>query len=1108
MRNSVGLAGKGWRGWSLSVVALALASQACTPGVAERSGELPFVGDVFKDSASDENPVTAAASVTTAVVIRGEGFVPRLGRLGADVPTEVPMEADWIAGDGRVVALAAVRRVDDRTLHARLAAPELGLALTEWVDGRVRVRIAEGIESELGGGLRLSGSEAPIIETAEVERGQLSHASRTSDTQRAVWAVCDSVALPTTTPESLRVSLAGLRLRGGNRAELRTPGSGVTAGAMTATAVTSTAAADETTAAAVFAAGLPVGTIDLRWTNPDGQRNTLPGAVETAWVAVPCPDPLHVASIDPGAAVTAPETIYAFDGPIRVTFDAAIRTASLTDPNWVARFLQVTRSDGTVLTAAVSAVASEAVEINFRDPAALPGARYADGETYTVRLLAGRDGWERADASELSGWLAEDVAEAFQVFLVNVPPQLDSVVPRFAYRGDPTRLDILGDRFEPVPAIGVVGPGGAYTALKYPLWLTTTAISGVLAADLARPVGYYSLLVTNPLGGTMQLSQAVFVTDTPVPRIHAISPEAVESGLAFTMSLTGADFPQGFTVAAVRATTGGGLEWYPATGTAWTSDSAVSATFPAFGTIGSWVIRLFGPEIPGTAGLKLYTDYAALVVYSPSGNTGTFVQSPLSLTVPRMQAGAAAGRDSLGNRYLYVVGGRSSVTESALASVEVFTVDVFGRLSAATTLPARQGYLQAPRHSHGIFSDGAFVFAAGGVTDDTGWPNAAGGATASIERARVLDPVDAPEVAAVEAGSLAGTLAAGFWSVRVATVRGPAHPDNPGGETLASASAGLYLPTQGSIDVSWQEVPGAVSYRVYRTPAVDTPPGKERLVAAGLAAGAVCSAGLCRFIDTGLTAGSDAPLPPGALGVWHAAPITLGVARANFATAKAVAGVQGFVYFVGGENGGGVLSSYGYAALDGAGAMLDDGGSAVTLATMYEQNAETTPYAVAGAGIAVASSANTPLAGGDHWLVTGGGRLPAGTITRRINRMRVDADGSLTDFCSNTQGQSVVGCANLGNVGPQAPEAREAPQYFIIGDYLAQIAGHTGTAATNANGRNPLSASLNIGNVGANPSLTTPRAFFGHVRLNGINYFFGGTADGTTALSSIEQVER
>ena len=677
-----------------------------------------------------------------------------------------------------------------------------------------------------------------------------------------------------------------------------------------------------------------------------------------------------------------------------------------------------------------------------------------------------------------------------------VTPVIAEVSPTFLYRGEDTQITLTGDDFEPGAEVSIRDPEETWRELSFPVWVATTELTAVVAADETMPAGFYDIRVTNPSEGTATEPELLFVSDEPVPQIDSISPDAIQASTDVEVTLTGSNFPEGFSVVAIDAD---GTE-IEGTDPQFISGNEVSAWFN-IEQDGPYIVRLLAPE--NEQGVTLHTDFSNLVVFQESGNTDEFTLSALHMKEPRMQHEVVSARGALGNRFLYVLGGRNDTEAEPLASVEVAQVDRFGELVDLQLLPERQGSMKEARHSFASFNHGEFIYAAGGVSDNSGWAGLPETLTNSIERARVLDPTERPELSDLQQESN-GSLESGFWSYRVAAVRPDDFESNPGGETLAAPPAGILLGTTGGVSLTWTPAEGDVeAYRIYRTPEAGTPTGNEVLVTTETAA-SLCGTQTCSYQDTGDEPMDDRPLPQGALGVWHETD-TLAAPRSNVPTAIAAAGDNRFVYLTGGEDADGVRCDYAYAEL------LDDGEvDEFVDETLYEDNDETTERCTTGPGLAVATADNTPLTGTDEWLMIGTGDENAeGNQTTKITRARVLAGGSLTDFCTNAQGEQLI-CNDLGMVGPQAPREREAPQYVLVGDWLLEIGGLAGTEPTEANRRYPLDASLNIGNSGENPELFLPRAFFAHTRFNGINYFFGGVTDtsGDPPFEATDTIER
>jgi hypothetical protein len=170
--------------------------------------------------------------------------------------------------------------------------------------------------------------------------------------------------------------------------------------------------------------------------------------------------------------------------------------------------------------------------------------------------------------------------------------------------------------------------------------------------------------------------------------------------------------------------------------------------------------------------------------------------------------------------------------------------------------------LNKPRTLAGAASLGRYLYVVGG--------NDGGGPVATAERAMVLDPQQAPTVNDVDIVPGGGMgLGGGTWFYRVAAVMANDDADNPGGETLPSDVASLELPDlpqKLQVTLTWSAVPGAVGYRVYRTPTPNLVAGQEQLVTT------VMGANTLTYTDTGATTTPETPLPQGSTGTWRVLP--------------------------------------------------------------------------------------------------------------------------------------------------------------------------------------------------------------------------------------------
>lgn len=1071
-------------------------------GRTEREGPPPAVSRVQKCDLNDENPTIVAVSESTELCIEGESFRPTpLSLLTGGYFTS--LKVFFQPHTGEIFYLTQVRRLSNTELRATFPKNGFGFATPGWMDGLIYVSEELSGRGPSQGSLRISAYLPPKIAAGgiAIQGGNSMQSSATT----GVFVNCLTAPPWETTPLPITVTIQGENLLPDAKVELRVAAGSIT-GPMSFTAST-VSWSSSTQITARFDPGVPLNppgsvtpiSFDLRVTHPDGQKHTLLNAFSLRFIQVACPPPLHVVQVTPGGPPGNPGTMADLNSPLTARFDHEIRTTPNLSLENISNFIRILRDDGALVSLlGVTPIAPDTVSIVAQDQSATT-TRWLAGRTYTVHLLPGRGGWERSDATELSGWLT---AESIWEFRAGVlPPQVNAVSPPFLYCQDKALVYIYGSNLQPVPQLTLVSPQGNTLALKYPLFITFTEARGYFLGErsLCSDTGFYNLVVTNPDGGTILFSQALFVTDTPVPMIRAIAPEAVPKNTTFQLTISGANFPPSATVAAVaKDLTTGILTYYPSSSTTVVSPSEITADFLGL-PAQNYIIRLFSNT---TTAVTIYADFSDLVVYDPSGNIPQPVLFSETLRRPRMNLATALAADDLGNPYLYIVGGREGIGSSPLRDIEVFSVGLFGELSQHFSLPQRQGQLETPRHSFAMASLGPYLYAIGGVTDNTGWSSPLTppvNATFTIEWARVLDPRRVPEISAISAGS-GGTLSAGFYSYRVSALEPASDPNNPHGETLPSPSVGVRVSAQGSVTLEFSSLPGATGYVIYRNPGPDQAAGKERYLTTVLAS-SICSGGRCTFIDTGsipVDPGGNEPLPPGALSKWQTLPLTMDVARAEFSLVQYAVSGTPFVLLVGGENASGVLGTYSLFSLSPADGAL----SWVTTESFLEDSSTGNTSPVAGAGITLATSQNASnVPSGEIWVLLSSGRTSSANLTpdSRLTQAKVVTDpslgtpGTLKDFCTLQPGGSTANCPGRRLNVPQ----REGGANLLVGNILHHVGGWDGTNTLDtiedceiAKDTSPPLKFINCNNNGT--GLREHRAFYGYVRTHGFNYIIGG----------------
>jgi len=473
-------------------------------------------------------------------------------------------------------------------------------------------------------------------------------------------------------------------------------------------------------------------------------------------------------------------------------------------------------------------------------------------------------------------------------FEVRAPPIIDvcnTVDPAFGWVNGRTTIEICannanGHGLQAVPQAFLLVPDGLggvkeVALIRQAMLSADTTAGGYTHASVMTAVvpsateargagiavgGPYSIKVVNPDGSTGTIANAFEVLPDPPPTIVSVTPEQGTTQSSTTLTITGTNFKDPGTIARImllRADQASGATCPSATcficGTpsVLTATSKVACAAPSTTmAAGGYVVRYEHTDDGA------FADFAAFTVTNPSANiSGTSLAAMPVLGQARFGHAAALGRDDLGTRFAYAIGGLADTAgATALDSVEVASISRFGALGQWTAIRSR---LPAPRSGAVAFVRGRYVFVLGGR-------DAAGAPVATGWRARILGADTAPAIdPPTLATDAASTLAAGTYIYRVAAVLG-AGGDSPGGETLTSDPESIVVSQGKSVHLTWQALAGAVSYRIYRTAPPPTPAysGTERLLATGVLTASFDDNGSAP-LDT-----TTAPLPAGALGAW------------------------------------------------------------------------------------------------------------------------------------------------------------------------------------------------------------------------------------------------
>ncbi|QDG54379.1 hypothetical protein FIV42_27635 [Persicimonas caeni] len=481
--------------------------------------------------------------------------------------------------------------------------------------------------------------------------------------------------------------------------------------------------------------------------------------------------------------------------------------------------------------------------------------------------------------------------------------QIASIDPTFGWQNSPTSVTITADenaptanQFKAVPRVylnpATSTSGATATELRAATFNSATELSGIVPPGL--DVGEYDIIVVNPDGTVGILTDpnntpgegAFEVLLEAPPVIDSVNPGTWPDNEISSGAIRGENFRLDETTNSEPIT----VECVGPTGTSFTIDPlAIDVDWT---TYNASTAQEQSTTIPFTVDLNNATvEKGAVCVATVTNTDDTFAEfAPVAISWPAsawrlgpFQAGpdmltarrtpvANTGQPSREQRFLYAIGGDDGTADNAFDTVEFARLDRLGNPLAFETMPRHSLPAGGLTLTKSVRIDD-FIYVVGGYK---GTGATTTGATGEVLRAKVLDPLNVPDISDVDFEVDAGNgLTEGTYYYRVAAVLNdtPAQGEplyNPGGETLASEPLPLAVPAPVSGDlvptITWDAFPDATSYRIYRSPSPNTPFGQEVLI------GEVTDNGSSTYSlrDPNLAqVNADNPLPIGSLGEWH-----------------------------------------------------------------------------------------------------------------------------------------------------------------------------------------------------------------------------------------------
>ncbi len=834
---------------------------------------------------------------------------------------------------------------------------------------------------------------------------------------------------------------------------IQTPG--VTLGRVDAGTVTYSSATQVT---GTFGDGTPVFTpgwqYDLTLTNPDGCNATLPSAV----TVVPGP------------------TLFFVDPPVVYNGITTQVTVYTTSVSGAATDLTVTLTNRA--TGAKTTLANPRIDTAHPKRILVNVPKNQAKGLYDVTVL---------DLTGCPATLSQglNVVDAATVALTGMTPS-------FGWQNGTTAVKISA-------ASGLVATPRAYlsphtattattaTALSSVAFTDSTLVTAIVPQGVDPASNPYDLIVVNP-DATVGVLQSVYRSQANVPPvITGITPQSIEVPGPAPVTISGQNFrgttatsnPPAVVFSCTNANTGATQNFTLTAASATATSITVTTTPlaalspPSLCTITVTNNAAVDPDQP-------FATFQALAISQSSGNLSTPGKAGANLPAPRRGLSLVSNGPTSALRFLYALGGDTGT--AATATDTVFTVSADER-GTGTAWFTQRNHLTAKRTLGAAATLGRYIYVLGG-NDGTG-------PVKTVERALVLDPLQAPGIVDVDIFPGVGGLglSGGIWTYRVAALMDPNDPDNPGGETLPSDVQVLQLPnfTTGlEVKLTWSQVAGAVGYVIYRSSSANQVGGTLEYLAQ------VTGGTTLTFTDTGNLTNflKPPPLVQGSTGVWKRLPdLTVNRESPGAAIAQDPSSASTWYLYATFGKDAAALSSYEHLPL--------------TVGSNGEQTFPTTgtTWTSAAGGVSARSQHSTHtvthanasrVAAGDTWLYIGGGTANGASSINSLEVGKVTAGGALT---------SPTASAGFGAAGPTIKSfghgsASAANFLFAFGDETA--------AKTIVSGQiDPTPpAVVNINNNGS--SLATGRYLPGSALEGALIYLAGGSnsgkANATTAV--------
>ncbi|KAL0481694.1 kelch domain protein with possible IPT/TIG domain [Acrasis kona] len=479
----------------------------------------------------------------------------------------------------------------------------------------------------------------------------------------------------------------------------------------------------------------------------------------------------------------------------------------------------------------------------------------------------------------------------------NANLQLSSIYPTIVSTSAVSTVRVNINKVLPRAHVYISLPGSGKPAILLS-GIVITSSGDQISGDVlpTTPAGVYDVVVVN-MDGTVGVGKNLLTVTTAVPPVVYSA-----SYSSPVLSINGANFEGNPSV---------NLQCENLDGSSYTVGATVnSASSNAISVNADIAVNSVCQVIVTNPGSKLNFIYSRVVNFAPTSSFKQASNLPSGVNRPAVVAtGIKPSATYSRPAVVYSIGGSSNgaalpTVNSATASTA--TTNAIPSVSAWSAQPSLPVALSG--HSATIVND--YIYVTGGVAtavptgNETAPAEPTSSASTGVYRSLILNPNKTPTVALPAShrdGNATGVGEANFYYA-ITAVYSNNSDINPGGESLIGNIQNIYTPPVYPslvVELAWDQVPGAASYNVYRTPYSEAPSSLLALLS---------NTEQTKFVDKGELQANGKKIPvAGSIGNWVKLEQTLTTPRSNLA----VTSLNQAIYAIGGDD----LASYEFATV-------------------------------------------------------------------------------------------------------------------------------------------------------------------------------------------------